>query len=290
MKEILFRDILKIISDDSPPLRMDLFLSDKAESLHQIPHPVRPELEDFQGESPDKADGHTVLQVERLVGTIGEPGVEVCLDAGETGKESSPRPAGGYTDPPPAGKGFRNDFRGGNPEFSGRPTGSDLGDTVHSPGKADHTGLGCHDPGKGPPDDIGSEPGRFQVFCEEDRPPGEGGEKEGKKRRIDSVHGGVFLQIYAFFVKNTRIFLDTQENFNNFAKNLQQKRQRAHGFSRGMNDAVSAKQNGVSGLRHTSQWSLRKHARLIPRPSICNPHEGQSSLATSFPSGPNTTP
>ena len=104
MKEVLFLDILKIISDDSPPLRMDLILSDKTESLNQIPHPVRPELEDFQRESPDKTDGHTVLQVERLVGTIREPGVEVSLDAGEPGKESGPRPAGGYPDPPPAGQ------------------------------------------------------------------------------------------------------------------------------------------------------------------------------------------
>ena len=51
-----------------------------------------------------------------------------------------------------------------------------------------------------------------------------------------------------------------------------------------MNDAVSAKQNGVSGLRHTSQWSLRKHARLIPCNSFASTElEGNASGVETHP-------
>ena len=162
---------------------MDFFFSDITESFHKVPHPFGRELEDLQGFPSQKMDCLSILEMEHLIGTIGNPGIRRKLEPCETTEEGSLRPARGDAHLPPPGQGLRHRLGGGHLEVSGKFL--LRGQVIHPPGKPHDGSLGGNQSGKGEPDGIRGNAGGFQVFCKEDRTPGK--EENRKERRREST-------------------------------------------------------------------------------------------------------
>lgn len=167
MKEVGVRDLPQDLTHDPGLELLHVGGAEKAQPLNEVPETLAAEIEHLDGLPTEELDPAAVLQVENLLGPVGDEPQGIVLEGYQTGEVRSLLPAGGDPDAPPRGQGL---CHGEVVRRDDLAVGIQTGIAEDPPTQADDADSIRAELGKGPADCLRPVAVQAEIVSEEDAP------------------------------------------------------------------------------------------------------------------------